>query len=103
MNTPNQAEWRLAKVIMGKSPDWRAINGHERQELRRIARLIADNRTPIDRDRLADALYDSLNSVYDCTRVWEAWSYGTMTANDFHPTQERAGEIADEIIGALTA
>lgn len=101
MSTPNQAEWQLAKVIMGKSPGWRAVDGRERQELRRIARLIADNRTPIDRDRLADALHESLNSVYDCTRVWEAWSYGTMTANDFHPTQDRAGEIADEIIGAL--
>jgi len=57
----------------------------------------------LDRQKLADALYASLAGSYDCSRVWEAWSVGTMTANDFTPMEDRALEIADDIIDALRA
>lgn len=40
---------------------------------------------------VAEALGDS---AFDCTRVWEAWSYGTMGPNDFTEVHERADEIA---------
>lgn len=105
MSTPNQAEWHLAKVIMGKSPGWRAVNGHERQELRRIARLLASHRpAPVfDRALLVDTLHDTLIETYDCQRVWSAWGVGTMSEEDFLPAGWRVEAIADEIIGALTA
>lgn len=37
------------------------------------------------RNRVANALYDVLEGqeVMHCTRVWEAWSYGTMSEDDF--------------------
>lgn len=56
----------------------------------------------LDRAKIADILFATLADTYDCDRVWSAWSYGTMTADDFQPAQERAGEIADEIISALS-
>lgn len=40
---------------------------------------------------IAEALGDA---AFDCTRVWEAWSYGTMGPNDFVEVHERADEIA---------
>ena len=41
-----------------------------------------------------------------CTRVWEAWSYGTMTADDFEPISEDAdvlGDMADAVLDAASA
>jgi hypothetical protein len=45
----------------------------------------------------ADAELDEiLTLAYACTRVWEAWQYGTMTEEDFTPAAET--EIRDELI-----
>ena len=38
----------------------------------------------------------SLIETYHCTRVWEAWSYGTMSEDDFEPAWLDVGFI-DEI------
>lgn len=46
---------------------------------------------------VAEALGDS---AFDCTRVWEAWSYGTMGPNDFTEVHERADEIAAAALAA---
>ena len=47
------------------------------------------------RKGLENALTDM---VYDCTRVWEAWSYGTMTQDDFVPVTERLDDILLEVL-----
>ena len=42
--------------------------------------------------------------VYDCTRVWSAWSHGTMDENDFVllvEQSDRIAEIADAAIEAM--
>lgn len=46
-------------------------------------------------DFIAEAVYEeTANGTYDCDRVWSAWSYGTMSADDFKDTSDRADEIA---------
>jgi len=56
------------------------------------------------RDELAELIASELpGDVYACTRVWEAWSYGTMSQDDFTPANEEAdliAEIADAILAA---
>jgi hypothetical protein len=56
------------------------------------------------RDELQALAAESLRDVaYTCGRVWEAWSYGTMTYEDFAPaweSDELTGSIADEIVKA---
>jgi len=44
---------------------------------------------------LRDAIAASLNHVYSCTRVWSAWSYGTMTQDDFVLASEDDDIIAN--------
>ena len=57
-----------------------------------------------DKECVMDALAESLGEAYDCTRVWSAWSYGTMTQDDFSlvgEDAERLGELADAAISAM--
>lgn len=57
----------------------------------------------IDRDLLVDRIAEALSGTYYCTRVWGAWSYGTMTQNDFCDVgeSETPAEIADMVITIL--
>jgi len=55
----------------------------------------------VRRERLAMALSASLDGAYDCTRVWEAWSVGTMGQNDFAPVSDRIEEIVDEAMATI--
>ncbi|WP_156367178.1 hypothetical protein, partial [Novosphingobium sp. KN65.2] len=50
---------------------------------------------------VADVIAAELSCTYDCSRVWEAWSYGTMGPNDFEPASERAEEIAAAVLDKL--
>ncbi|WP_420140183.1 hypothetical protein [Sphingomonas sp.] len=43
------------------------------------------------------ALLSELGDTYDCTRVWGAWSVGTMDQDDFVPVLDRL----DELIAAI--
>jgi hypothetical protein len=55
------------------------------------------------REAVALAIGETLGDSYDCTRVWSAWGYGTMSENDFAPLwedNERLHEIADAAIAA---
>ena len=57
------------------------------------------------REAAMDAVAEALGDAYDCTRVWSAWSYGTMSQDDFCLVAEdagRLGEIVDAVIRALT-
>lgn len=58
------------------------------------------------RNAIQEALVDTLGRVYDCTRVWEAWSVGTMTRDDFIAVtdqDERVYEITEAIVEAVSA
>lgn len=63
------------------------------------------NATKAVMPELREAIFDSLGSelvsTYDCTRVWEAWSVGTMGQNDFSPVNDRLDEIVDAIMAAI--
>lgn len=50
---------------------------------------------------LADALASELVGAYDCIRVWEAWSVGTMGQDDFSPVQDRIDEITEAVLAAI--
>ncbi|TEA78679.1 DUF551 domain-containing protein [Allopusillimonas ginsengisoli] len=52
-------------------------------------------------EELAQIVTDHLTAAYVCTRVWEAWSYGTMGPDDFVEASET--EMADEIAAAISA
>ena len=43
----------------------------------------------------------SLIDTYRCTRVWEAWSYGTMTEDDFKPAWFDDDGFIDEIAESI--
>lgn len=53
------------------------------------------------REALLEAIGSELVGVYDCTRVWEAWSVGTMSQNDFVPIDERLDEIVDTVMAVI--
>lgn len=53
------------------------------------------------RDAIHDALASELSCAYDCTRVWEAWSVGTMSQDDFEPITERLDEITETVLNAI--
>ncbi len=48
-------------------------------------------------EAIRDAVAAHMTSLYVCSRVWSAWSYGTMSQDDFRP----AGED-DEVIQGIT-
>ena len=59
------------------------------------------------RNRVANALYDVLEGqeVMHCTRVWEAWNYGTMTDDDFDLVVNDTAameEIIESVVTAMT-
>jgi len=58
-----------------------------------------------DKDLLADLIREHMTSVYHCGRVWEAWSVGTMSEDDFSPyaKSDSPDELADAILAMLAA
>jgi hypothetical protein len=52
---------------------------------------------------LKDALFVELSTSYDCTRVWEAWSVGTMSEDDFCLVIDRLDEIVNSVFDVLIA
>ena len=58
----------------------------------------------VQRDAVIAAVTEALGNAYDCLRVWEAWSVGTMGQDDFALVAEdsdRVAEIADAAIEAM--
>lgn len=58
------------------------------------------------RDKVVQALTEVLDGqeALHCTRVWEGWSYGTMSENDFSRVaddQDALEEIADAVLLAI--
>jgi hypothetical protein len=54
------------------------------------------------REAVRDAIADALGGALDCTRCWSAWSYKTMTENDFEEVRGDDGRL-DEITDAALA
>tara|TARA_R110000851_G_scaffold272877_1_gene425589 strand:- start:46 stop:495 length:450 start_codon:yes stop_codon:yes gene_type:complete len=57
-------------------------------------------------EQVKEAISEALGDAYDCTRVWSAWSHGTMTDDDFTPVsddEERLSEIASAAINAISS
>ena len=60
--------------------------------------------TEAARERICDAVRETLGNAYDCTRVWSAWGVGTMGPDDFAlvaEDDERVAEIADAAIAEI--
>jgi hypothetical protein len=57
----------------------------------------------ISRDALIEKIAEGLRDTWHCTRVWEAWSVGTMSEEDFSPVDESdtPAELADAILAML--
>lgn len=47
-------------------------------------------------------LEEEIGLAFDCTRVWEAWSVGTMGQDDFVPITERIDDLVDAAIEPFT-
>lgn len=56
----------------------------------------AELRVAIQRGLLAE-----LGDTYDCTRVWQAWSVGTMDQDDFVPVLDRLEALIDTIVAEI--
>lgn len=64
----------------------------------------ADGVPEATREAMRDAIAEALGDAYDCTRVWSAWSIGTMTQDDFQlvtDDEERLEEIVDAALSVL--
>jgi len=54
--------------------------------------------------RLKDAIREQLSDALYCTRVWEAWGYGTMTEDDFvclADIDDYVDDMANTVLQAL--
>jgi hypothetical protein len=85
------------RSLLGKNEAVRAWN-------RRAAQPVV----PTDdmRDKVRDAIAAALGEAMDCTRVWSAWSYGTMGPDDFSVVandDDRLEEIVDAALNAILA
>jgi len=59
----------------------------------------------LSKEELTDLIAAGLGGTYHCTRVWSAWSFGTMSQDDFEPVDESdtPAEIVDAVIAAINA
>jgi len=55
------------------------------------------------RNKAFDAVQLALGDAYDCDREWSAWSWGTMTEDDFSPVDENPDRVAEIANAALDA
>ena len=64
---------------------------------------MADHLNPEALDRMREAVAEVISeTTYTCSRVWEAWHYGTMTDEDFSPAWED-GVLLTEVVQAVLA
>ena len=49
----------------------------------------------VDGHQYAKTLREALGDAYDCLRVWNAWSYGTMGPDDFSQVAEDSDRVAE--------
>jgi hypothetical protein len=49
----------------------------------------------MNEQQISELIENNMNDVFACTRVWSAWSYNTMSLDDFLPFKEDDELIAD--------
>lgn len=54
-------------------------------------------------DSIIDATAEAIGEALDCTRVWSAWSYGTMSQNDFCSASENSERVVEIAQAAIRA
>lgn len=54
-------------------------------------------------DRVRDAVAEALGDAYHCTRDWSAWSYGTMSQDDFMLAWEDEDFVQEMARAVVTA
>ena len=64
--------------------------------------LLASISEPV-KDKLRDVLRNNLRGALFCTRVWDAWSVGTMSEDDFVDVTEIDDFIEDAVNEILLA
>lgn len=65
--------------------------------------LLASISDPL-KERVREALRVELSDALYCSRTWNAWSYGTMRADDFVPVSDMddyIDQIANSVLLAL--
>lgn len=55
------------------------------------------------KEQLRDAIREQLSDALYCTRVWSAWSYGTMREDDFVCLAEDDDYVESMVNAVLTA
>jgi len=65
-------------------------DGARRKKMKTWEELTGLERTPFE-----EKAEDILSGHWTCSRVWSAWSRGTMGRDDFHPTAEDDDIVAD--------
>lgn len=67
--------------------------------------VLAKRTQPTDRqiEAACEAVAGALGDAYDCTRVWSAWSYGTMGPEDFSQVSEDSDRVREIALAALGA
>jgi nucleotide-binding universal stress UspA family protein len=124
--TPIPAGWKLVEALresllwtasslaaVGKEQDVITLEGRKRTigEILDEANAALDAPSPASvapgdaqKEAVMDALAQSLGSTaYFCTRVWQAWHVGTMSAEDFVPIAENSEALADAADAVLAA
>jgi len=61
--------------------------------------LVPDVITDKQKQEIRESLAEALGNAMDCTRVWSAWSYDTMSADDFIEVADQDDRM-DEITNA---
>lgn len=87
MLTHDEMRQRCADALAAAQPSAKALTDEQRNKVR-------------------DAIAETLGGAYDCLRVWSAWGVGTMSQDDFAllvEDESRLAEITDAAIGAILA
>ncbi|MCY1362972.1 hypothetical protein D9M69_497140 [compost metagenome] len=103
----------VGALAFGKQRSTPPPAGHWLERFYEIGKAEADERdaqaAPVAapdgmRKAVESAVAEALGDAYDCIRVWDAWSYGTMGPDDFLSVTgdaDRVAEIADAAMAAM--
>ncbi len=91
--------------MIAAAPTPPAQQQNQPQNIPEIIPAVAPVAVP-DGEAIREAIREALGDAYDCTRVWSAWGYGTMSQNDFESVagnDERVDEIACAVEQVISA
>lgn len=105
-------EWHDKTEWVRERKDWPfiALGMHHADVIKKYVDYLeaqqAEPAVPLSmREALFESIAEALGEAYDCTRVWPAWSYGTMGPDDFTQVAEQAdrvNEIVDAVLSIIT-